>query len=346
MKKITPHTLLLAEPRGFCAGVVRAIEVLNYLLDHEKPPIYSYHEIVHNKWIVNKFEGHNVVFVEDPSEIPEGAIVMLSAHGTSPNVENRFNEKATLTINSVCPLVTKVHHEAKKYTDQGAQIIYVGHKGHDEALGAIGVSPDNMHLVENIDDVENLNLQGETALLAQTTLAISEWEPIMNHSKKKYPNLSMPRKSDLCYATTNRQSAIVEILNKVNSVLVVGSENSSNTKALVEMVKSNGCDAHRIENVDDLTDLNLNGNIAITAGASAPDHLVFEIIDNLNAKDLIEFNHINEEEYFPLPKELRNNVKTISNFLEHLCIHDEYPKKNKGINNDRKWSATEALSSL
>ena len=250
------------------------------------------------------------------------------------------------TINSVCPLVTKVHHEAKKYTDQGAQIIYVGHKGHDEALGAIGVSPDNMHLVENIDDVENLNLQGETALLAQTTLAISEWEPIMNHSKKKYPNLSMPRKSDLCYATTNRQSAIVEILNKVNSVLVVGSENSSNTKALVEMVKSNGCDAHRIENVDDLTDLNLNGNIAITAGASAPDHLVFEIIDHLNANDLIEFNHINEEEYFPLPKELRNNVKTISNFLEHLCIHDEYPKKNKGINNDRKWSATEALSSL
>ena len=270
----------------------------------------------------------------------------LSAHGTSPSVENRFNEKATLTINSVCPLVTKVHHEAKKYTDQGAQIIYVGHKGHDEALGAIGVSPDNMHLVENIDDVENLNLQGETALLAQTTLAISEWEPIMNHSKKKYPNLSMPRKSDLCYATTNRQSAIVEILNKVNSVLVVGSENSSNTKALVEMVKSNGCDAHRIENVDDLTDLNLNGNIAITAGASAPDHLVFEIIDHLNANDLIEFNHINEEEYFPLPKELRNNVKTISNFLERLCIHDEYPKKNKGINNDRKWSATKALSSL
>ena len=340
------NKVYLVTPRGFCAGVEMAIKALSWMLKIYDETIYCYHEIVHNKWIVNKFEGHNVVFVEDPSEIPEGAIVMLSAHGTSPSVENRFNEKATLTINSVCPLVTKVHHEAKKYTDQGAQIIYVGHKGHDEALGAIGVSPDNMHLVENIDDVENLNLQGETALLAQTTLAISEWEPIMNHSKKKYPNLSMPRKSDLCYATTNRQSAIVEILNEVNSVLVVGSENSSNTKALVEMVKSNDCDAYRIENVDDLTDLNLNGNIAITAGASAPDHLVFEIIDHLNANDLIEFNHINEEEYFPLPKELRNNVKTISNFLEQLCIHDEYPKKNKGINNDRKWSATEALSSL
>ena len=247
------NKVYLVTPRGFCAGVEMAIKALSWMLKIYDETIYCYHEIVHNKWIVNKFEGHNVVFVEDPSEIPEGAIVMLSAHGTSPNVENRFNEKATLTINSVCPLVTKVHHEAKKYTDQGAQIIYVGHKGHDEALGAIGVSPDNMHLVENIDDVENLNLQGETALLAQTTLAISEWEPIMNHSKKKYPNLSMPRKSDLCYATTNRQSAIVQILNKVNSVLVVGSENSSNTKALVEMVKSNGCDAHRIENVDDLT---------------------------------------------------------------------------------------------
>ena len=340
------NKVYLVTPRGFCAGVEMAIKALSWMLKIYDETIYCYHEIVHNKWIVNKFEGHNVVFVEDPSEIPEGAIVMLSAHGTSPNVENTFNEKATLTINSVCPLVTKVHHEAKKYTDQGAQIIYVGHKGHDEALGAIGVSPDNMHLVESIDDVENLNLQGETALLAQTTLAISEWEPIMNHSKKKYPNLSMPRKSDLCYATTNRQSAIVEILHKVNSVLVVGSENSSNTKALVEMVKSNDCDAHRIENVDDLTDLNLNGNIAIPAGASAPDQLVFEIIDHLNAKELIEFSHINEEEYFPLPKELRNNVKTISNFLEHLCVHDEYPKKNKGINNDRKWSATEALSSL
>ena len=168
----------------------------------------------------------------------------------------------------------------------------------------------------------------------------------MNHSKKIYPNLSMPRKSDLCYATTNRQSAIVEILNKVNSVLVVGSDNSSNTKALVEMVRSNGCDAQRIENGNDLNSLNLNGNIAMTAGASAPDHLVFEIIDNLNAKELIEFNHINEEEYFPLPKELRNNVKIISNFLEHFCVGDEYPQKTKGINNDRKWSATEALNSL
>ena len=153
--------------------------------------------------------------------------------------------------------------------------------GSQLALGAIGVSPDNMHLVENIDDVENLNLHGETALLAQTTLAISEWEPIMNHSKKIYPNLSMPRKSDLCYATTNRQEAILEILPEVNTVLVVGSENSSNTKALVSMVNNQGVEAYRVDNVNDIENLNLNGNIAITAGASAPDHLVYEIIDKI-----------------------------------------------------------------
>ena len=149
------NKVYLVTPRGFCAGVEMAIKALSWMLKIYDETIYCYHEIVHNKWIVNKFEGHNVVFVEDPSEIPKGAIVMLSAHGTSPDVENEFNKKATLSINSVCPLVTKVHHEAKKYTDKGAQIIYVGHKGHDEALGAIGVSPENMHLVESINDVED-----------------------------------------------------------------------------------------------------------------------------------------------------------------------------------------------
>ena len=340
------NKVYLVTPRGFCAGVEMAIKALSWMLKIYDETIYCYHEIVHNKWIVNKFESHNVVFVEDPSEIPEGAIVMLSAHGTSPNVENRFNEKATLTINSVCPLVTKVHHEAKKYTDQGAQIIYVGHKGHDEALGAIGVSPDNMHLVENIDDVENLNLQGETALLAQTTLAISEWEPIMNHSKKKYPNLSMPRKSDLCYATTNRQSAILDVLPNVDSVLVVGSENSSNTNALVKMVESKDVKAYRIEDPEDLKKIKIDGNVALTAGASAPDYLVFNIINELNPIQIVDFEHKKEDEYFPLPKELRNNVKLIASFLEIFNQSDIIPEKNNGISNDKNWSATEALSSL
>ena len=336
----------LVTPRGFCAGVEMAIKALSWMLKMYDETIYCYHEIVHNKWIVEKFQNNNVVFVEDPDEIPNGSVVMLSAHGTSPSIEGAFNNKSSLTINSVCPLVTKVHHEAKRYTDKGTQVIYVGHKGHDEAIGALGVSPGNMHLVENIDDVEKLNIDGIAALLAQTTLAISEWEPIMMKSKNKFKNLNMPRKSDLCYATTNRQSAILEVLPNVDTVLVVGSENSSNTKALVKMVESKNVQAFRIEDTSDLKEIKINGNIAITAGASAPDHLVFNIISELKPTQIVDFEHKNESEYFPLPKELRNNVKLISSFLEVFNDSEFVPEKKNGISNDRNWSATEALSSL
>ena len=336
----------LVTPRGFCAGVEMAIKALSWMLKMYDETIYCYHEIVHNKWIVEKFQNNNVVFVEDPDEIPNGSVVMLSAHGTSPSIENAFNNKSSLTINSVCPLVTKVHHEAKRYTDKGTQVIYVGHKGHDEAIGALGVSPENMHLVEKIDDVEKLNIDGDAALLAQTTLAISEWEPIMMKSKNKFKNLNMPRKSDLCYATTNRQSAVLEVLPNVDTVLVVGSENSSNTKALVKMVESKNVQAFRIEDTSDLKEIKINGNIAITAGASAPDHLVFNIISELKPTQIVDFEHKNESEYFPLPKELRNNVKLISSFLEVFNDSEFVPEKKNGISNDRNWSATEALSSL
>ena len=336
----------LVTPRGFCAGVEMAIKALSWMLKIYDETIYCYHEIVHNKWIVEKFQNNNVVFVEDPDDIPNGSVVMLSAHGTSPSIETAFNNKSSLTINSVCPLVTKVHHEAKRYTDKGTQVIYVGHKDHDEAVGAIGVSPENMHLVENIDDVEKLNIDGNAALLAQTTLAISEWEPIMMKSKKKFENLDMPRKSDLCYATTNRQSAILDVLPNVDTVLVVGSENSSNTKALVKMVESKKVQAFRIEDTNDLKKIKIDGNVAITAGASAPDHLVFNIINELKPTQIVDFEHNNESEYFPLPKELRNNVKLISSFLEVFNQSEFFPEKKNGISNDRNWSATEALSSL
>ena len=336
----------LVTPRGFCAGVEMAIKALLWMLKIYDETIYCYHEIVHNKWIVEKFQNNNVVFVEDPDDIPNGSVVMLSAHGTSPSIETAFNNKSSLTINSVCPLVTKVHHEAKRYTDKGTQVIYVGHKNHDEAVGAIGVSPENMHLVENIDDVEKLNIDGNAALLAQTTLAISEWEPIMMKSKKKFENLDMPRKSDLCYATTNRQSAILDVLPNVDTVLVVGSENSSNTKALVKMVESKKVQAFRIEDTNDLKKIKIDGNVAITAGASAPDHLVFNIINELKPTQIVDFEHNNESEYFPLPKELRNNVKLISSFLEVFNQSEFVPEKKNGISNDRNWSATEALSSL
>ena len=340
------NKLYLVTPRGFCAGVEMAIKALHWLLKIYDETIYCYHEIVHNKWIVKEFEKNNVVFVEDPNEIPEGAIVMLSAHGTAPEIELQFNNISSLTINSVCPLVTKVHHEAKKFSKENTQIIYVGHKNHDEAKGAIGVSPENMHLVECIEDVKELEIGNDVALLAQTTLALSEWEPIMKYSQERFNDLKMPRKSDLCYATTNRQEAILEILPEVNTVLVVGSENSSNTKALVSMVNNQGVEAYRVDNVNDIENLNLNGNIAITAGASAPDHLVYEIIDKINPINLEHFRLKEEDEYFPLPQQLRSNIKNISDFLNILNISETNPKSEYGINNDKKWTATEALNSL
>ena len=340
------NKLYLVTPRGFCAGVEMAIKALHWLLKIYDDTIYCYHEIVHNKWIVKEFEKNNVIFVEDPSEIPEGSIVMLSAHGTAPDIEKQFNNISAVTINSVCPLVTKVHHEAKIFSKNNTQIIYVGHKNHDEAKGALGVASSNMHLVEKIEDVENLNIGDDVALLAQTTLAKSEWEPIMEYSQNKYNKLKMPRKSDLCYATTNRQEAILEILPKVDSVLVVGSENSSNTKALVSMVQNKGITAYRVDNVKDLDGISLNGNIAITAGASAPDHIVYEIIDNINPINLEYFKLKEEVEYFPLPQQLRKNIRLISNFLNNFNESVNKPDTKLGINNDKDWTATEALNSL
>ena len=340
------NKLYLVTPRGFCAGVEMAIKALHWLIKIYDETIYCYHEIVHNKWIVREFEKNNVIFVEDPSEIPEGSIVMLSAHGTAPEVEEQFNDISAVTINSVCPLVTKVHHEAKSFSKENIQIIYVGHKNHDESKGALGVAPENMHLVEKIEDVENLDIGTDVALLAQTTLAKSEWEPIMEYSKNKYKQLKMPRKSDLCYATTNRQEAILEILPKVESVLVVGSENSSNTKALVSMVQNKGTTAYRVENVTDLDGISLKGNIAITAGASAPDHIVYEIIDKINPVNLEYFNLKEEVEYFPLPQQLRKNIKLISNFLNNFNESVRKPDATLGVSNDKDWTATEALNSL
>ena len=339
--------LYVVTPRGFCAGVEMAIKALTWMLKIYDEPVYCYHEIVHNDWIVQKFKEKNVIFIEDPKELPADSIVMLSAHGTAPKVEMEFKNISMTSVNSVCPLVTKVHHEAKKFSENGKKIIYVGHKNHDEAIGALGVAPNNMILVETVDDLDNNSLRNENvALLAQTTLAMSEWEPILNKAKKEFENIELPRKSDLCYATTNRQKALINISHKVDIVLVVGSSTSSNTNALVTTINNLGKDAYRIETLDDLRNLNLDGtDVAITAGASAPDHIVKEITEHLNPNNLEFYIDTTEEEYFPLPKELRRNITGLSKLLINM-----FPKNNKealnGISKDKSWSATEALSSL
>ena len=339
--------LYVVTPRGFCAGVEMAIKALTWMLKIYDEPVYCYHEIVHNDWIVQKFKEKNVIFIEDPKELPAHSIVMLSAHGTAPKIEMEFKNISMTSVNSVCPLVTKVHHEAKKFSENGKKIIYVGHKNHDEAIGALGVAPNNMILVETVDDLDNKSLRKENvALLAQTTLAMSEWEPILDKAKNEFENIELPRKSDLCYATTNRQKALINISNKVDKVLVVGSSTSSNTNALVTTINNLGKDAYRIETLDDLKNLNLDGtDVAITAGASAPDHIVKEITEHLNPNNLEFYIDTTEEEYFPLPKELRRNITGLSKLLNNM-----FPKNNKealnGISKDKSWSATEALSSL
>ena len=339
--------LYVVTPRGFCAGVEMAIKALTWMLKIYDEPVYCYHEIVHNDWIVQKFKEKNVIFIEDPKELPADSIVMLSAHGTAPKIEMEFKNISMTSVNSVCPLVTKVHHEAKKFSENGKKIIYVGHKNHDEAIGALGVAPNNMILVETVDDLDNKSLRKENvALLAQTTLAMSEWEPILDKAKNEFENIELPRKSDLCYATTNRQKALINISNKVDKVLVVGSSTSSNTNALVTTINNLGKDAYRIETLDDLRNLNLDGtDVAITAGASAPDHIVKEITEHLNPNNLEFYIDTTEEEYFPLPKELRRNITGLSKLLNNM-----FPNNNKealnGISKDKSWSATEALSSL
>ena len=339
--------LYVVTPRGFCAGVEMAIKALTWMLKIYDEPVYCYHEIVHNDWIVQKFKEKNVIFIEDPKELPTDSIVMLSAHGTAPKVEMEFKNISMTSVNSVCPLVTKVHHEAKKFSENGKKIIYVGHKNHDEAIGALGVAPNNMILVETVEDLDNNSLQNENvALLAQTTLAMSEWEPILNKARSEYENIELPRKSDLCYATTNRQKALINISNKVDKVLVVGSSTSSNTNALVTTINNLGKDAYRIETLADLRNLDLDGtDVAITAGASAPDHIVKEITEHLNPNNLEFYIDTTEEEYFPLPKELRRNITGLSKLLKNM-----FPKNDKdalnGISKDKSWSATEALNSL
>jgi 4-hydroxy-3-methylbut-2-enyl diphosphate reductase len=341
------NKLYVVTPRGFCAGVEMAIKALTWMLKIYDEPVYCYHEIVHNDWIVEKFKKKNVIFIENTDELPKDSIVMLSAHGTAPKIEENFKNISMTSVNSVCPLVTKVHHEAKKFSENGKQIIYVGHKNHDEAIGALGVAPENMHLVESVDDIKSINLENnDVALLAQTTLAMSEWEPILNKAKEEFNNLDLPRKSDLCYATTNRQKALINISKNVDVVLVVGSSTSSNTKALVTTIKNLGKEAHRIETLKDLELLNLEyKNVAITAGASAPEHIVNEISNFLNPEYLEYYIDTEEEEYFPLPKELRSNISSLTGLLTTMFPMNDVEPVNS-ISKDKSWSATEALSSL
>jgi 4-hydroxy-3-methylbut-2-en-1-yl diphosphate reductase len=345
-----PERLLLAEPRGFCAGVEMAIKALTWMVRVFEPPIYCYHEIVHNEWVVRAFEKVGVVFVGDISEVPEGAPVMLSAHGSAPEVIAGAETRAAVVIDAVCPLVTKVHHEVKQMAKKGFDIIYIGHTGHDEAVGTIAEAPNSITLVEPETGLKDFSPAdpSKVALLAQTTLGMYEWRSVLDDASSRFPSLQTSRKSDLCYATTNRQSAMQRLAEECDLILVVGSENSSNTQALVRVARELGRQAHRIDSADEIDPIWLEGVTAVglTAGASAPDHLVQEVIERVDARTGFEVLRVTEEgEYFPLPPQLRSFVTTLQTLVEASVT--ARPSNERGwLERDREWTASDALAML
>ena len=338
--------MLLAEPRGFCAGVEMAIKALAWMVRIFEPPVYCYHEIVHNRLVVDRFRDLGVVFVDDLDHVPPGAPLMLSAHGSPPDVVTEAQSKGGFVVNAVCPLVTKVHHEAKVRAGKGFQIVYVGHDGHDEAMGTMAVAPEAMHLVETVEDVAKLDLDGRPmALLAQTTLSHFDWADVLAAARARFPDMWVPGRSDLCYATTNRQSALKSIAVRADAIIVIGSSNSSNTVALEKVARGSGCAVvYRVNAADELPD-DLSGTVGLTAGASAPEELVQAVIQRLAPRLGVEYVQVTEEdEYFPLPPELREFVPAVA--AAFALGAWAVPPARSAIAHDRSTAASDVLAKL
>ena len=284
-----------------------AIKALAWMVRTFPAPVYCFHEIVHNKSVVERFEEQDVIFVESIDEVPQGSPIMLSAHGSAPEVVTAAKEQGRFVVDSVCPLVTKVHHEVKTRASKGYRIIYVGHEGHEEAVGTMAVAPQSIDRVETVEEVAALpNIDGAVALLAQTTLSHRDWSEVAQAVRVKYPQVWSPGKSDLCFATTNRQSALMEIAAKCDTVVVIGSANSSNTMALARLATDLGCNQVLRVNSEQEIPMNLSGTVGVTAGASAPEELVALVLEKLNPKNgVTEIRITTEDEYFPPPRNIR-----------------------------------------
>jgi 4-hydroxy-3-methylbut-2-enyl diphosphate reductase len=285
-----------------------AIKALAWMVRAFEPPVYCYHEIVHNKLVVDRFTALGVRFVDDVASVPAGSPLMLSAHGSAPEVVAAARATGGYVVDSVCPLVTKVHHEVRVRAGKGYQIVYVGHQGHEEAVGTMAVAPDAMHRVESAEDVRALpDIDGPVAVLAQTTLSHRDWAGALDASRERWPDVWVPGRSDLCFATTNRQSALMEMAPRCDAIVVIGSANSSNTRALEKLAHEAGCSAvYRVNSVDELPP-ELHGTVGVTAGASAPEELVEAVIRRLDPRDGVEEVRItDEDEYFPPPRNIRD----------------------------------------
>jgi 4-hydroxy-3-methylbut-2-en-1-yl diphosphate reductase len=337
--------VLLASPRGFCAGVEMAIKALAWMVRSFEPPVYCYHEIVHNKVVVDRFKALGVVFVDEIEEVPHGRPIMLSAHGSAPEVVAAARARGSYVVDSVCPLVTKVHHEVKVRAGKGFRIVYVGHEGHEEAVGTMAVAPDAIHRVESVAEVGALpEFTGPVAILAQTTLSHRDWADVAAATKARFPHLWQPGRSDLCFATTNRQSALMAMAPRCDAIVVIGSANSSNTRALERLAIEAGCArVHRVNHVDELP-TDLHGTVGVTAGASAPEELVAAVIDRLDPVHGVEPVIVtDEDEYFPPPRnirELQTAIDLAATVLLGGSLDDRQPM------DDRALAASDVLAAL
>jgi 4-hydroxy-3-methylbut-2-enyl diphosphate reductase len=303
--------VLLASPRGYCAGVERAVETVEKALELHGPPVYVRKQIVHNAHVVRRLEERGAVFVDDERDAPEGAILVLSAHGVAPAVYERAAARRLRTIDATCPLVTKVHAEARRYAAEGYQIVLIGHAGHEEVVGTMGEAPDAITLVESVEEAEALELpDGPVAYVTQTTLSVDETAEIVDALRKRFPSVRAPKREDICYATSNRQWAVKELLDEVDLLLVIGSRNSSNSNRLVEVARSAGVPAHLVDDESEIEEewLDEAQTVGLTSGASAPEELVQRVCDWFRARgveDIAPHASVYEDVVFRLPVELR-----------------------------------------
>jgi len=308
----TPARVLLAAPRGYCAGVDRAVQTVEHALDLHGAPVYVRKEIVHNKHVVEQLTQRGAIFVDEETEVPEGALVVFSAHGVAPSVHENAAARNLQTIDATCPLVTKVHVEARKFAEEGYTIVLVGHGGHEEVEGTTGEAPDSILLVETAADVDALVVDDpeRVAFITQTTLSVDETSDIIARLRQKFPSIASPKSDDICYATTNRQLAVKQLARECDLVLVIGSRNSSNSNRLVDVTRDLGTASYLIDRADEVDEAWLEGvaTVGITSGASAPEELVTELVEffrERGTKDISELRAIEEDVRFMLPKPIR-----------------------------------------
>jgi 4-hydroxy-3-methylbut-2-enyl diphosphate reductase len=312
----TLKRILLARPRGYCAGVDRAVQTVERALDLYGAPVYVRKEIVHNKHVVDELRGRGAIFVEQETEVPQGSTVVFSAHGVAPSVHANAAERSLQTIDATCPLVTKVHVEAKKFAADGYTIVLIGHAGHEEVEGTMGEAPDHIVLVETEADVDALEVEdpARVAYISQTTLSVDETKAIIARLRERFPAIVGPRTDDICYATTNRQAAVRQLAPRCELVLVIGSRNSSNSNRLVEVARDHGAAAHLIDHEGQVEPAWLDGveTLGITSGASAPEELVQRLVRHLagGADDVAveELEVVSEDVRFMLPKAIRREL--------------------------------------